>query len=199
MSERVLVLACGALAREIRALALANGWSALEVETLPAALHDRPAEIAPRVAARLAEVRGRYARVLVAYAECGTRGELDRVLRAEGVERLPGAHCYEVYAGSERFAALAAEAPGTFYLTDFLAKSFDELVWRGLGLDRHPELLEEYFARYTRVVWLAQTDDPAVRERARSAAGRLGLELVEERVGYGELQVELGKVLGERR
>ena len=188
MSGRTLVIACGALAHEIRTLIRANGWDSLDVEVLPAELHNTPREIAPRVRARIAAARGAYELIFVAYADCGTGGALDAVLREEGVERLPGAHCYELYAGAETFAALAAEAPGTFYLTDFLARSFQDLVWRGLGLDQHPELRADYFGKYTRVVYLAQTENPELVARARAAAERLGLPLEVQQVGYGDLE-----------
>ena len=128
---------------------------------------------------RIADARADgFDHIFVAYADCGTGGLLDRVLADERVERLPGAHCYEFYAGSDAFAGLAEEEIGTFYLTDFLARNFDRLVWRGLGLDRHPELLADYFGNYRRVVYLAQTDDPGARGRPRrAAADRLGLDL----------------------
>ena len=151
------MIGCGALGRELTELVARNGMgAAMEVQCLPASLHNRPAEIAPAVDARIRRERGRYDRLFVAYGDCGTGGALDRVLEAHGVERLPGAHCYAAYAGLAAFDAIAAEEPGTFYLTDFLARSFDALVVRGLGLDRHPELLPVYFAGYRRLVYLSQ-------------------------------------------
>ena len=183
----VLVLACGALAHEIIAVLRASGWTHVAVQCLPAALHNTPAAIPERVRAALTAVRGRYERVFVAYADCGTGGELDRVLREEGVERIPGAHCYEFFAGSRLFAELAEEEPGTFFLTDFLARHFDRLVMKGLGLDRHPELLPMYFGNYRRLVYLSQSDAPDLLARAREAAGRLQLDFEHRHVGHDNL------------
>jgi len=183
----VLVLACGAVAREVLAVVRLNGWTSVTVRCLPAKLHSRPELIAPAVDAKLTELTGRYERVFVAYADCGTGGELDRVLAAHGVERLPGAHCYGFLTGTDAWQELHDTEPATFYLTDFLARHFDALVIRGLGLDRHPELLGDYFGNYRRLVYLAQTDDPGLRERARDAAARLGLAYEERRTGYGDL------------
>jgi hypothetical protein len=183
----VLVLACGALAHEIVAVLRASGWRHVAVQCLPAALHNTPAAIPERVRAALTAVRGRYERVFVAYADCGTGGELDRVLREEGVERIPGAHCYEFFAGSKLFAELAEEEPGTFFLTDFLARHFDRLVMKGLGLDRHPELLPMYFGNYRRLVYLSQSDAPDLLARAQEAAGRLKLDFEHRHVGHDNL------------
>jgi hypothetical protein len=181
--ERVLVVACGALARELTELRRLNGWSGLEIRCLPAELHNRPEQIAPAVRALLLAARGEFARAFVAYADCGTGGALDRVCAELGVERLPGAHCYQFFAGAERFRELSEAEPGTFYLTDFLVRQFDRLVWRGLGLDRHPELRAAYFGNYRRLVHLAQCDDRDLDRRARAAAERLGLAY--ERVATG--------------
>ncbi len=166
-----------------------NRFEHVDITCLPPALHNRPAEIPAAVARRIREARERrrYERVFVAYADCGTGGLLDRVIAEEGVERLPGAHCYEFFAGRANFAQLADEEPGTFYLTDYLAKNFERLVIRGLGLDRHPELLPLYFGNYRRVVYLAQLHDPALVEAARQAADRLGLQFAVRSTGYGEL------------
>jgi hypothetical protein len=182
-----LVVACAALARELRVVLDASGLAdSIEVCYLPAHLHNRPERIAPAVDEALRTVNGR--RVFVAYADCGTGGALDRVLaRYPGASRLPGAHCYEMFAGAERFARLHDSEPGTFYLTDYLALHFDALVWAGLGLDEHPELRDTYFANYTRVVLLAQSDDDAVLDSARAAASRLALDFAVEAVGRGNL------------
>jgi hypothetical protein len=182
-----LVLACGAIAREVLAVVRLNGWTNVTVRCLPAKLHSRPETIAPAVDAKLAELGGRYARVFVAYADCGTAGDLDRVLAEHGVERLPGAHCYGFLTGNAAWQELHDAEPATFYLTDFLARHFDSLVVRGLGLDRHPELLPDYFGNYRRLLYLSQTDDPDLRARARDAAERLGLAYEERRTGYGDL------------
>ena len=191
--EPTLVIACGALAREIMALIRHHGWDHLKVQCLPAELHNRPGEIPGAVDRVIREAGSRFSRIFVAYADCGTGGELDRVLAEHGVARLPGAHCYEFFAGSHAFAALAETEPGTFYLTDFLARHFERLVIRGLGLDRHPELAPLYFGHYRRLVYLAQTDDERLRVMAREAADRLGLEFQEQSTGYGELALALAR------
>ncbi len=188
---RVLVIGCGALARELVELASRPGFEHLEVTCLPASLHNRPERIPAAVQRKIRAARGRYETIFVAYADCGTGGRLDPILREEGVERLAGAHCYEFYAGREAFARLTDEDPATFYLTDFLARHFDSLVVVGLGLDRHPELLPVYFGNYRRLVYLAQTDDPELTERARRAADRLGLAFERRATGLGELGTRL--------
>jgi len=190
-APRVLVIGCGALAREI--LAVTRSLPNVDVTCLPPSLHDRPGGIpgAVRAKIRAGRAEGRYARLFVAYADCGTGGLLDRVLEEEGVERLPGAHCYESFAGRVDFARLADEEPATFWLTDFLARNFERLVIRGLGIDRHPELESMYFGNYRRMVYLAQTDDPALLALARAAAGRLGLAFEHRHTGYGELATSI--------
>lgn len=191
------LIACGALAREVLALKERHGWPA-DVLAVPALLHNRPDRIPPAVLARIQEARAHYERVIVVYGDCGTGGQLDRLLAAEGVQRIAGPHCYEMYAGG-RFAALMDEAPGTFFLTDYLTQSFDHLVIEGLGLDRFPELRDDYFGHYTRVVYLAQRDDPALRERAQWAADSLGLPLEIRPVGYGALETRLLALLADER
>ncbi len=185
--ERVLVLACGALAREVLAAVSVNGWEHMDVRCLPASLHSEPKRIAPAVDEQLSILRGRYDRIFVAYADCGTSGALDRVLERHGAERLPGAHCYAVFAGPGAWDAMQEEEPGTFYLTDFLARHFDALVIAPLGLDRYPELRDDIFGNYRRLVYLAQTDDPGLLCRARAAAGRLGLAFECRRTGLDGL------------
>ena len=183
-----LVIGCGALAVELVALTRRAGLPEVELTCLPASLHNRPERIPAAVRARIRRARAEgYDRLFVAYADCGTGGLLSRVLEEEGVARLEGAHCYEVYAGRAAFAALADEEPGTFYLTDFLVRNFERLVVRGLGLDRHPELLPVYFGNYRRLVFLAQTEDAALSARAEGAAARLGLPLERRYVGLGDL------------
>jgi len=183
---RVLIVGCGALGREL--VTLTRGLPGVDVTCLPAELHNRPERIPAAVAGRIRARGGDYDRVLVAYADCGTGGRLDAVLGAdfEGIERIPGAHCYEFYAGAAVFAALQDEEPGTFYLTDFLARQFERIVLRGLGLDRHPELLPVYFGNYRRLVYLAQTEDPDLVARARAAADRLGLAFELRFTGLGD-------------
>jgi len=182
------VVACGALALELVDVKRRHGLVDLDITCLPASLHNRPERIPAAVRARIRANRARYERIFVAYADCGTGGLLDRVLADEGVERLAGAHCYEFYAGRAEFARLSEEDPGTFYLTDFLARNFDRLVIAGLGLDRHPDLLPTYFANYRRLVYLSQVDDPRLVESARQAAERLGLAFEHRRTGYGGLE-----------
>ena len=192
-APRVLIVGCGALAREL--VALTRGLPNVDITCLPATLHNRPGGIPGAVRERIRRKRAGYERIFVAYADCGTGGLLDRALADEpGIERLPGAHCYEFYAGREAFAALADDDPATFYLTDFLARNFDRLVIRGLGLDRHPELLSAYFGNYRRLVYLAQADDPALVRAARRAARRLGLRFELRRTGYGELATTIALV-----
>jgi Protein of unknown function (DUF1638) len=187
-APRVVVIGCGALAREL--LALTRDFPGVKVQAIDARLHMRPARIADAVAARIAEARATYGpdiRLFVAYADCGTGGALDAVIEREGVERIAGAHCYEFYAGSAAFAALQDAEIGTFYLTDFLARQFETIVLAGLGLDRHPELLSDYFGSYRRLVYLAQTDDDELTAKAQAAAARLGLAFERRSTGFGEL------------
>ena len=185
---RPLVIGCGALARELVALTRRAGLPAMDLTCLPATLHNRPEQIPAAVQRKIRAARARGVdRIFVAYADCGTGGLLDRVLEAEGVERVAGAHCYEIYAGRAAFAALHDDEPGTFYLTDFLARNGERLVWRGLGLDGHPELLPIYFGNYRRVVYLAQTDDPTLIAAARRLASQLGLRFERRFTGLGEL------------
>ena len=187
IAERVLILACGALAREVLAIVRVNRWEHVDVHCLPAQLHTTPRRIPGAVEKALEGAAGRYDRVFVAYADCGTGGALDDVLARHGAERLPGAHCYAVFAGLDEWDALQEEAPGTFYLTDFLVRHFDSLVFRPLGLDRHPELRKDIFGNYRRVVYLAQTDDDALLEKARACAASLDLAFECRRTGYSLL------------
>ena len=193
-----LVIACGALAREISALKRANRWDLIEVRCLPAELHNRPERIAPAVQEEIRAQRGRYARVFVAYADCGTGGALDALLAAEGIERLPGAHCYEFFATSPVFAQLHDAEPGTFYLTDFLLRNFERLVIRPLGLDRHPELKDEYFRNYRRLVYLTQVERAEAVEQARAIAARFGFAFEHRVTGYGELGTRLAALAAGR-
>jgi hypothetical protein len=184
---RVLVLACGALAREIGAIVAANKLDHITLHCLPATLHNRPERIAPAVREAIAKFRPTHPRIFVAYADCGTGGMLDRVLEEEGVQRLPGAHCYAFFTGVERFAADGDRDMRSFFLTDFLARQFEALVIEPLGLDRHPELRDMYFGNYERVVYLAQTHDLALDRAAEAAAARLGLAYERRQTGYGDL------------
>ena len=184
----VLIIACGALARELIQVIRSNGWEHCTVQCLPADLHNRPERIPEAVRAKIHAARNRFESIFVAYGDCGTGGLLDQVLAEEGVERIPGAHCYEFFAGPRVFNALAEAEPGTFYLTDFLARHFDRLVIRGLGLDRHPELAPMYFGHYRKLVYLAQVKDSGLVKLAEKAAMNLGLEFQYRYTGYGDLE-----------
>ena len=184
---RVLVIACGALAREI--VALQRGPLAhIDVTCLPAKLHNRPERIPGEMRRKIRENRARYDEILCLYADCGTGGELDRVLAQEGVTRIAGAHCYEFFAGASDFAAMMEEEPGTFFLTDFLVRHFDRLVIEGLGLDRFPQLRDDYFRNYRRLVYLAQFEDADLTARAQIAAERLGVAFERRLTGLGGLK-----------
>jgi hypothetical protein len=182
-----LLIACGALAREVVDLIRLNGWTHMSVTCLPAIWHNRPEKIPEGVRGKIREARGHYDRILVLYGDCGSGGLLDRVLEEEGVERIDGPHCYAFYSGVRDFAETADADPFCFYLTDYLARHFDRLIIRGLGIDRHPELLSAYFGHYKRLVYLAQTEDEELRGLAEAAAGRLGLAFEYRFTGYGEL------------
>ena len=197
--DPVLVIACGALGRELHAIRRANAWDHLKIRCLDPELHLRPAQIAPRLRAEIERGREQYRRIFIGYADCGTYGEIDRVLDDHpGVERLPGLHCYEFYAGAERFERLADDEPGTFYLTDFLVRFFDRLVVETLQLDTHPELSDEFFGNYRRLTYLSQTRDPELLAGARAAAARLGLEFTHLHTGYGALEPAIVRIAGER-
>src|ERR1700732_3435931 len=187
----LVVIGGGALAHEIIALRRANGWNHLDVRCLPAELHNRPAQIPAAVRGAIRASRDHYRSIFVAYADCGTGGLLDDVLREEGVERIPGAHCYEFFATGQVFADLAEAEPGTFYLTDFLLRHFERLVIRGLGLDRHPELFATYFGNYRKLVYLAQAPAPGSEEQALAIAARMGLDFEYRQTGYGTLGTTL--------
>ncbi len=184
---RTLLIACGALAREVVDLIRLNGWSHLGITCLPAIWHNTPDKIPEAVRGKIRAARGEYERILVLYGDCGTGGLLDQVLREEGVERIDGPHCYAFYRGLEAFQEMADADPTCFYLTDYLVRHFDRLIIEGLGIDRHPELLPTYFGNYTRLVYLAQTEDPELRARAQAAADKLGLAFDYLYAGYGEL------------
>jgi hypothetical protein len=187
------VVACGALAVHVRQIARRRGW-AVDVVPVPALLHNRPERIGPAVEAELERLAEDYDRVAVAYADCGTYGALDAVLERTGAARLAGDHCYDVFARAEVRAALEEE-PGTYVLTDFLARTFAHTVLRELGLDRHPELRDAYFGHYTRVLWLAQHPTPATRAAAERAAASIGLPLEQRDVGDAGLERALEALL----
>ncbi len=190
---KTALVACGALAREVLALKSRHDWQ-VDVLGVPSLLHNEPDRIPDAVLSRIRQARENYERVIVVYGDCGTGGHLDRMLEREGVQRVSGPHCYEMYADGT-FESLMAEEPGTFFLTDYLVQSFDHLVLEGLGLDRHPELRGEYFKNYTRVVYLAQRDDPALVERAHWAAACLELPIEVRKTGYGKLETRLQELI----
>ena len=188
---RVLVIACGALAREIVALRAANHMHHIDLHCLPADLHLHPDRIPPAIEAAVMRGRTQYADIFVAYADCGTGGRLQALCARLGVQMMAGPHCYAFFDGQAAFAARAEAEIGAFYLTDFLVRQFDAFVIAPLGLDHHPELRDSYFGHYDRLVYLAQTDDPALDTRAQAAAARLGLAYQRRMTGYGELATAL--------
>jgi hypothetical protein len=194
-SDRVALIACGALAQPAAGVAAERGWP-LDVHPLPPLLHNRPDRIAPAVRELAVRLRPAYRRVVVGYADCGSYGALDEVCAELGLARLPGLHCYDVYAGAERMERFFADQPGTYVFTDFLVRSFHRTVLRELGLDRYPELREDYFGHYTRVIWLAQEpDDPELRRAAADAADRMGLPLRVVPTGHSGLERALAALV----
>lgn len=186
---RLLVLACGALAREILALIRMNGWSHVDLHCLPAILHNFPDRIAEEVDKAVTARRDAYEQVFVAYADCGTGGDLAKTCDRLGVEMIRGPHCYAFFEGVDAFEQRGEVF--SFYLTDFLARQFDTFVWQGLKIDRHPELLPMYFGHYRTLVYLAQTNDPALTAKAERAAEKLGLRFERRFTGFGELSTAL--------
>jgi hypothetical protein len=193
-SGRILLIACGALAHEILALKSANGWSHMDLQCLPAKLHLWPERIIPAVEAAVVAARGDYESVFVVYADCGTGGLLQAACARLGVEMVEGPHCYAFFEGNAGFLARAETEFTAFYLTDFLVRQFDAFVWRPMGLDRHPELRDMYFGNYTKLVYQAQIDDPALDAKAEDCARRLGLAYERRFTGYGDLAVTLERV-----
>lgn len=191
-----LLVACGALAREVIAIRDRRGWPAV-VLALPAWLHNRPERIPQAVDERVEEQEKTFDRVIVVYGDCGTGGQLDRLLERRGWERTPGPHCYSLYAGDDQFQQLMDQETGTFFLTDFLTRSFDHLVLEGLGLDRHPELRDMYFGNYRRMVYLQQASDPGLAAKAEAAAASLDLPLETRTTGLSALERELAALMGD--
>ncbi|MBT4890471.1 MAG: DUF1638 domain-containing protein [Rhodospirillales bacterium] len=185
-APKTLLIACGALAREVLMLIEANNWQHLELVCLPASLHNRPERIPEAIREKINEERENFENIVALYGDCGTGGMLDAVLQEEGVERIHGAHCYEFYTGTVAFEEIVEQELGSFYLTDFLVRQFDTLIMKGMGIDKHPELLPMYFGNYKRLVYLAQIDDPALQEQAKVAAGKLGLDYEYVFTGLGE-------------
>jgi hypothetical protein len=193
-AETVLVIACGALAREIIDIIGVNDLACIEVQCLPAKWHNTPELIVPGIAAILDKRRNDYRKVYVAYGDCGTGGLLDKLLEQYGVERINGPHCYSFYSGAQQFDRQAEAEFTAFYLTDYLARQFEKLIWEGLGLDRHPELLSDYFRHYTKLVYLAQVEDQELQAKAEDAARKLGLAYEYRFTGYGDLSDALQRL-----
>ncbi|MBC8259409.1 MAG: DUF1638 domain-containing protein [SAR324 cluster bacterium] len=186
-SDKTLIIACGALANEITVLIRKNGWSHLKVRYLPAKLHNEPQKITEQLQKNLRNAQNKFSKIYIGYADCGTGGQLDKLLEEFGVVRLPGAHCYEFFSGSKTFSEIVVEEIGSYFLTDFLVKSFESLIWRGMKIDQYPELLQIYFEHYRKLVYLAQTDNPELQTQAQEIAERLKLKYEYRFTGYGEL------------
>lgn len=189
--ESVLIIACGAIAKEIQQVKLLNNWNHVRLQCLDAELHNHPEQIPGKLQAAIDKYRDQYEHIYIGYADCGTGGQIDNIIAAEGLERLPGAHCYAFFHGLQAFDELAEEEPGSFYLTDFLARHFERLIIRDFKLDKHPEMAEMLFGHYKRLVYLSQTHDPQLMEAAQKAARYLGLEFKHVHTGYGELESSL--------
>jgi hypothetical protein len=188
---RILLLACGALAREILDLKAANGWDHMDLACLPAILHNHPDRIPAAVDKAVRKYQADYGKVFVVYADCGTGGQLFDMCNKLGVEMVKGPHCYSFFEGNEIFQKTSEDEFTAFYLTDFLVRQFDAFVWKPLGLDRHPDLRDMYFGNYTKLVYQAQTDDPALDAHAQACAARLGLAYERRLTGYGDLAATL--------
>jgi hypothetical protein len=193
----ILVITCAAIAREVNELKKIGQWSQMDLQAITVDLHARPEKIPAAVAEKIDQARDKYDHIFVAYGDCGTSGELDRVLEERGIKRLPGAHCYDFLAGRDNYEQMQEQEPGTFYLTDFLTQHFQRLVIETLGLDRFPELLETYFGNYTRLVYLAQTDSDELTRLASDAADQLGLRFERRFTGMGEMVPELDAAMRE--
>lgn len=189
--QQILLIACGALAREILDLKKRNGWDHMALTCLPAILHIHPDRITQAVEDAVAKHRDDYDQIFVVYADCGTGGLLQKACEELGVEMIEGPHCYSFFEGNQTFADRGDDETTAFYLTDFLARQFDAFVWKPLGLDRHPELRDMYFGNYTKLVYQAQTDDPVLTERAQACAAKMGLAFERRLTGYGDLEVTL--------
>ena len=188
MPQPALVIACGALAKEITTLINVNQWSQLRVQCVPAKIHNTPEQIPDAVRTLIHKARANYSQIFIAFADCGTGGLLDTVIKEEGVERLPGAHCYEFFAGRDAFKEISENEPGTFYLTDFLARHFNRIIMEELGIAKHPELRDMYFGNYKKLIYLAQTDNPELIQMAQDAANKLNLKYEYKRTDYGDLE-----------
>ena len=186
-SDKILVIACGALAKEINALIRMYNWTHLQLRYLPAKLHNEPNKIPQNIRKNLITAQNKFSQIFIGYADCGTGGKLDNLLEEFGVQRLPGAHCYEFFSSNQTFSKILEEEPGSFFLTDFLVKSFEKLIWQGLKINSHPELLNIYFRHYKRLIYLGQTENQALQTQAKEIAQRLGLNYLYRFTGYGAL------------
>ena len=193
---RILLIACGALAHEVIALQRLNSWDHMDLQCLPANLHLYPKKISQAVADAVTQHRAKYQTIFVVYADCGTGGELFEKCKELGVEMIAGPHCYSFFEGNAVFAEHLDTEFTAFYLTDFLVRQFDAFVWRPMGLDRHPQLRDMYFGNYTKLIYQAQTDNPALDAKAKDCAARLGLVYERRFTGYGDLAVEMTRIAG---
>ena len=192
-TEEILIIGCGAIAHEINEIIKLNNWENVQLQCLNAELHNRPEKLPKKIKFVIDSNSDKYSKIFLAYADCGTGGLIDSMLKDYKIERLKGAHCYEFFAGNDLFSKLSEEEPGTFYLTDFLTKNFERLVVRGLKLDQHPELIESFFGNYKRVIYLVQSSNSELTELAMGIADYLGLEFEERLTGFGDLERSLGQ------
>jgi hypothetical protein len=197
LPNRTALVICGALGRDVKSIVERRGWD-VDVYGISALLHLYPSRIVDELRVKLRELRPRYDRLVVVYGDCGTTGKLEPLLEETGAVRLRGPHCYEMYAGAERFAEIADTRPATYFLTDWLVRNFDRAVVKGLGLDRYPELKEMLFGNYESVLYLRQVPNPRLAEKAERIAAYLGLPLDVEDVGLGELEDRLCEVMEAR-
>ncbi len=181
------MIACGALAKEITSLIRMNNWTHLQLRYLPAKLHNEPHNIPQNIRNYLINAQNKFSQIFIGYADCGTGGKINNLLEEFGVQRLQGAHCYDFFSSSHSFSKMLEEEPGSFFLTDFLVKSFEKLIWQGLKINRHPELQKIYFRHYKRLVYLAQTESLDLQTHAQEIAKRLGLNYLYQFTGYGAL------------
>ncbi|UUP16023.1 hypothetical protein NTH_00463 [Nitratireductor thuwali] len=196
-AEKVLVIACGMIAREVLAVRQRLGFDHIELTCLPAQYHYRPDRIAPEIDKAVEKARSEgYRHIFIGYADCGTGGALDRVCEKHGVERIAGPHCFAFYQGLEAFEKVMEDDMMSFYMTDFLCRHFDAFFMRPLALDRHPELIQDFFGNYEKVIYLAQTEDPVLEKVARAAARLLGLEYERRFTGYGDLSQAMAQAAG---
>ncbi len=193
--NKTLIIACGALANEILAIKKLNTLDHIDLQCLPAILHNTPKDIPDAVAKKIDEFENVYDTIYVAYGDCGTGGLLDNVLSKKNIQRIEGAHCYAFFSGNEYFLKASEEEITAFYLTDFLVRFFDSFFWKSMGLDKHPQLRDMYFAHYEKVVYLAQTDDTELQRLAQEAAAKIGLEYEYRYTGYGDLETFVKKTI----